>query len=338
MTTPWSRRLATGSDEGVDLERMRDSLFLDGPRKSAKLSRFWVLLLLSGAIAAAGVLSDSTATVIGAMIVAPLMTPILGTALAFVLVDGPRLAASMMLVILGTTAVVGIGFLFGLLSPLDIVISQNTQVSGRIHPGLVDLTAALATGTVGAFALIRSDVSDALPGVAIAISLVPPLCVAGLMLESGDVAAGFGALLLFATNVSAIVATGTLVFLVYPVRSTAVRMGLAVGALNGRRLAIVVGALALVTVPLSYGSYTVVREQTARASAIDPVQQWARGESASVLDVEVHDQTVEVRVLTPSRDVDLKALRSRLNEAGLRSWALDVDLAVGRQTLVSPGD
>jgi hypothetical protein len=62
----------------VDIKQMRDRLFFEGPERNRRLSRYWLLLLLSAVIATAGVVSDSTATVIGAMIIAPLMTPILG--------------------------------------------------------------------------------------------------------------------------------------------------------------------------------------------------------------------------------------------------------------------
>jgi hypothetical protein len=71
----------------VDIEQMRDQVFFEGPERKRRLSRFWLLLLLSAVIATAGVVSDSTATVIGAMIIAPLMTPILGVVLGVVLTD-----------------------------------------------------------------------------------------------------------------------------------------------------------------------------------------------------------------------------------------------------------
>ena len=83
-----------------------------------------------------------------------------------------------------------------------------------MSPRLIDLLAALATGVVGAFALIRADVSDTLPGVAIAISLVPPLAVVGLTLRVRGADESLGALLLFGTNVAAIIATGTVLLLI----------------------------------------------------------------------------------------------------------------------------
>ncbi|HZE06846.1 MAG TPA: DUF389 domain-containing protein, partial [Solirubrobacteraceae bacterium] len=163
----------------VDVTRMRDQLFFEEPGRSRRLSRFWLLLLLSGVIASAGVVSDSTATVIGAMIVAPLMTPILGIVAAVVFIDRTNLRRSILLVLTGAAAVVGLSWLFGLLVPYPVVAATNSQVASRISPRIVDLVAALATGAVGSVALARSDISDTLPGVAIAISLVPPLCVVG---------------------------------------------------------------------------------------------------------------------------------------------------------------
>ena len=174
----------TGLTQG-DLQRMRDQLFFEGPDMTRRLSRYWLLLPLSAVIAAAGVVSDSTATVIGAMIVAPLMTPILGLVLSVVLRDGPNLRRCLVLLVAGAAAVVGLAWILGLFVPYPVVAATSSQVASRISPRLVDLVAALATGAVGSVALARSDISDTLPGVAIAISLVPPLAVVGLTLESG---------------------------------------------------------------------------------------------------------------------------------------------------------
>jgi len=123
--------------------------------------------------------------VIGATIVAPLMTPILGVVLAITLGDRRNLVWSAVLVVVGAVTVIALAWMLGNLSPIDVLAPANSQVAGRINPRVVDLVAALATGAVGAFALVRSDVGDTLPGVAIAISLVPPLAVVGLTWEAG---------------------------------------------------------------------------------------------------------------------------------------------------------
>ncbi len=198
-----------------DIARMRAHLFFEGADVRARQSRFWLLLVLSAIIATAGVGGDSTATVIGAMIVAPLMTPILGVVLAMVLNDRRNLLRSIAMVVAGACVVVALGYLIGLAIPEPVTAATNSQVASRVSPRLVDLLAALATGAVGSVALIRSDISDTLPGVAIAISLVPPLSVVGLTLESGVYGEARGALLLFLANVSAILATGVLVMALY---------------------------------------------------------------------------------------------------------------------------
>jgi uncharacterized membrane protein len=92
--------------EVADLRRMRDALFFEGTEASRRLTRFWALLVLAAIIATAGVVADSTATVIGAMIVAPLMTPILGIVLAVALGDRSNLVRSILLVVAGALAVI----------------------------------------------------------------------------------------------------------------------------------------------------------------------------------------------------------------------------------------
>ena len=183
-------------------------------------------------------MQDSTATVIGAMIVAPLMTPIIGTALAFVLTDRAMLTRSITLWVVGALLVVAIGFFFGWID-WAFTTEGNSQVASRVSPSLIDLVAALATGLVGAFALVRADVSDTLPGVAIAIALVPPLGVCGLVLQEGNYAEAFGALVLFSTNVSAIIFTGTLLLLLYRVRDVAQQKGRRLEKLTGGSLIVV---------------------------------------------------------------------------------------------------
>ena len=134
-------------------------------------------------IASAGVVSDSTATVIGAMIVAPLMTPILGIVLAVVLSDGANLRRCLLLVIAGAAAVVGIGWLAGLFVPYAVVSATNVKMAGRVTLQVADLVAALSTGALGSVDWPGAISPTCWDGVAIAISLVPPLAGDGLTLE-----------------------------------------------------------------------------------------------------------------------------------------------------------
>jgi uncharacterized hydrophobic protein (TIGR00271 family) len=192
-----------------DLDELDDDLNLGSGDRRAKRSAFWTMLVLSAVIASAGVLADSTATVIGAMIIAPLSTPIMGIALSLAV---GRRNGSGAYVVLGGAVVVAIGVVFSLAVPQDVSLLSNSQIASRTSPGLVDLVAAVATGFAGAIALSRRDVAAVLPGVAIAISLVPPLAVVGVCLGQGAPDLAAGALLLFVSNVLAMVAAGVLTF------------------------------------------------------------------------------------------------------------------------------
>lgn len=322
---------------GADVTRMRDALYISSGLRSPSSTKFWVLLGLSAVIATSGVIADSTATVIGAMIVAPLMTPILGTALAVVLADRSNLVRSIALVALGALAVILIALLIGSLGNSLDQYAGNTQVSGRINPGLIDLLAALATGTVGAFALVRSDISDTLPGVAIAISLVPPLAVVGLLIGVGRYEDAAGAGLLFATNFAAIVATGTVVLLAYRVRDAAQSTGVHVGELTGRTLLAVVAGVVLVALPLAAGSWSVAQDERLAYVAGPIAQAWADEATWQVASISASAGTIEVTALGPPPEADPAELRAELDEAGLEEADLLIRLVVGGTRLCQAG-
>lgn len=203
------RRLVLPADQRRTLEELTDDLDLRSGNRRAKQTAFWTMLFLSGVIASAGVLADSTATVIGAMIIAPLSTPIMGIALG--IVKRERLRAGRFVVV-GAVLVVLVGYAFTWVIPGSIDLASNSQIAGRTSPGLLDLAAAVATGLAGAVGLSRRDVAAVLPGVAIAISLVPPLAVVGVCLGEGDLSSAAGAGLLFVSNLVALVLAGTILF------------------------------------------------------------------------------------------------------------------------------
>jgi uncharacterized hydrophobic protein (TIGR00271 family) len=315
----------------ADLTRMTGGLLFDGADRARKLSRFWVLLALAAVIASAGVVSDSTATVIGAMIVAPLMTPILGTVLSVVIGDLRNLAVSLLLVVSGAALVVAIGWAIGTLVSVDVVAATNSQVAGRVQPRLIDLLAAVATGVVGAFALVRSDVSDTLPGVAIAISLVPPLAVVGLTLEAGAGGEAAGALLLFLTNVGAILLSGLIVMAAYRV-STA-RPVQARRRLDHRAAtAVVVIAVVALALPLSASSQRIATETLRDAQVTDVATAWAEARDWEVVGVENTPDGVEVRAIGPLPVPDAQTLRAALDRDGLQELDVQVELVPVERT------
>jgi uncharacterized hydrophobic protein (TIGR00271 family) len=316
----------TGDDRFNTTQSMRDAVFFDGPEASRRYSRFWLLLILSAVIASAGVVADSTATVIGAMIVAPLMTPILGTMLATVLGDHANLVRSLLLVLAGAAAAIAIGYLVGTLVTVDVLADNNPQVAGRVTPGLIDLLAALGTGVVGSIALIRRDISDTLPGVAIAISLVPPLAVVGLTLEAGSIIQALGALLLFLTNFVAIIGTGIVVMSVYGVN----RLARVDTAGKPRRLArpIVLLAIMLVIIgaPLAYTSLTAASRAIAEGAVLGTSEEWAQSVGWEVQDVSSEGSKVVIRIEGPLPLPDTKELKTQLEAAGVDTSLVLVNL------------
>ncbi len=334
QTTIASSRLRI--DE-ADLARMRGQLLFDGVEAGQKLSRFWVLIVLAAAIASAGIVADSTATVIGAMIVAPLMTPILGTVLSVVTADRANLVRSLALIVAGASSVVAIGWLFATLVPYPVVAATNSQVAGRVHPHLIDLLAALATGAVGAFALVRSDVSDTLPGVAIAISLVPPLAVVGLTLESGASGQSVGALLLFLTNVGAILLSGLIVMSLYRVFQVAVPSGERGGVPRRLATGLVVVFVLLLCVPLSITTVNESRDEVDRANVTPVAQRWARTAGWRIVSVASGTSGVEVQAEGGLPAPDPQALRHQLDAAGLSNLHVVVLLVPSEQVDLPPG-
>ncbi|MGH3173921.1 MAG: DUF389 domain-containing protein [Streptosporangiaceae bacterium] len=306
----------------VDIQRMRDQLFFEGPERGRRLSRYWLLLPLAAVIASAGVVSDSTATVIGAMIVAPLMTPILGIVLAVVLADGANLRRCVLLVVAGAAAVVVIGWLLGLFVPYPLVAATNSQVAARVTPRIVDLVAALATGAVGSVALARSDISDTLPGVAIAISLVPPLAVVGLTLESGAPHQSLGALLLFVTNVAAILASGIVVMAFHRVH----RIFGTAGSRYGGAIAIIAALLLVVIVPLWINSDRIDKTSVRQSEVQAVAERWANDAGWTVTGVTATGDQVLIEATGPNPAPGLTPLRHDLNAAGLDGLDVRVSL------------
>ena len=319
----------------ADVARMRDQLFFEGDHQSAKLTRFWLLLVLAAIIAASGVLADSTATVIGAMIVAPLMVPILGIVLAVVLADRTNLLRCLGLVLTGSIAVVAVGWLVGLMVHSPVIATTNSQVAARVSPRLIDLIAALATGAVGSIALAREDISDTLPGVAIAISLVPPLAVAGLTLESGHRSETFGALLLFMTNVSAILTAGLIVMTVYRVRGEVFPDAATESGIHRRRaIAVIVAGMVVISIPLAFTSRRIATSRSTESKITVVADGWARASHWEIASVVTRPEGVLIRATGPSPEPDATALGAALAAVGLGNEHITIQLIPSRSVEV----
>jgi uncharacterized hydrophobic protein (TIGR00271 family) len=286
-------------------------LFISGPKTARRLTNFFVLLLLATVIATYGVISDSTATVIGAMIVAPLMGPIMATAAAVVIGSPEQAARSLALVIVGVLSVIGLSWLLALLVPdVRISFTENGEIASRIAPGLIALLTALASGAAGAFIMSREEIADSMGGVAIAISLVPPLCVVGIALSQGAWGPASGALMLFLTNFLAILLAGGITFMIGGLG----RLAFTGDRQRMRRNAFVLIVLAtlVVAIPLSITSYQVIdRSLETRAASTDVVA-WLDGTTHDLVRVEVNADRVLATVEGSGELRPLRELANRL--------------------------
>ncbi|GMQ93684.1 MAG: DUF389 domain-containing protein [Acidimicrobiia bacterium] len=215
------------------------------------------MLLLSVAIATFGILQDSTAVVSGAMLIAPLMTPIIGTAA-------------------------------GAVNGWPITVTTS-----RVNPNLIDMGIALAAGAAGAFANVNKRVSASIAGVAIAVALVPPLGVVGLTLHAGMYGDAFGAFMLLLTNLVSIVLAAMVVF---ALTGFAPITNMRENAIEIKRVAFtVVTAAILIAIPLAFTVSSVLLTSARQSDAQKEVESWLEAIPELALDrVEVEGSNVSI--------------------------------------------
>jgi uncharacterized hydrophobic protein (TIGR00271 family) len=254
---------------------------------------FFIMMGLSAVIATYGLLQDSAAVIIGAMLVAPLFTPILALSLAIVQGDMRLIWLAVEAALKGIALAIGIAVLLTAISPLQIV---THEISSRIAPNLFDLAVALASGAAGAYAVARKDVAAALPGVAIAAALVPPLGVVGVGMAVGDAGITWGGGLLFTTNLIAITLSSSLTLILLgfrpapsPQRAARLRFGLVISLI----------LLTAITIPLAAIFVGSVRESVTQQT-IDQVltQHSITLEDFEVMGFDFEDQGDHLTVTT----------------------------------------
>ncbi|GMQ29218.1 TIGR00341 family protein [Algoriphagus confluentis] len=236
---PWVRHATT--------EEFKE-LFTLLKKNSETTSSFLVLMALSTLIATFGLFANSSPVVIGAMILAPLMGPIISLAMGALRQDGILIKSSLITLFWGIV----LGLIFAVvitwITPLK---TMNTEILARIRPNLLDLGIAVASGVAGAYAHSKEEIAKTLAGVAISVALVPPLAVSGIGLGWGEWNVFWGAALLLGTNLAGIVLAAALTFLV---------LGFSPFQLAKKGLFISLGLLILVTAPLVLSFREMVRE------------------------------------------------------------------------------
>ena len=190
---------------------------VQGLRRGSRFSvDFMMMLGLAAAIASLGLLQDSPAVVIGSMLLAPLMTPMVGSGLALAQANRRLAITSLKTIGAGFLLTLAVSVLIALVTPGK---ELTPQVVARVNPNLLDLLIALFSAAAAAYAMARPNLLGAMAGVAIATALVPPLCSSGVCFAYGQFALGLGASLLFVTNLVAIVLAASITFRVMGVTS-----------------------------------------------------------------------------------------------------------------------
>jgi uncharacterized hydrophobic protein (TIGR00271 family) len=200
-------------------------------RANAEPTRsFAMLMVLSTLLAALGLYADSAPVIIGAMILAPLMGPIVSLAMGLARQDQRLVPQALRTLALGLLLAVGCATSLSVVVPLETI---TDEIASRLRPNLLDLGVAVISGVAGAYAHAREEVARSLAGVAIAVALVPPLAVVGIGIGWWSWPTASGAGLLFLTNLVGILLAAGLTFLLLgfaPFRRA--RRGLAVAAVS----------------------------------------------------------------------------------------------------------
>jgi uncharacterized hydrophobic protein (TIGR00271 family) len=284
---------AMRSDGRFMLSERRHIMAVLLPRQTrATVVRFAVMLTLSVAIAVMGLTANSAAVVIGAMLIAPLMTPIMTFSAAIGLGLPRRAVQAALAVVFGAVGAIGLAYALAFALP---DVSLGSEILARTSPDVRDLVVAVAAGAAGAYAIARTDVSAALPGVAIAVALVPPLATTGIVLQAGRSELAEGSLLLFITNLLAIVVSGLVVFLVTGVVPT-ISLCLRNARLAMTAVGVVIATVA-VAVPLTARSVGAARTADVRRAVAADVSRWIgdRDLEPTAIDVTGRAVTVELR-------------------------------------------
>lgn len=292
-------------------------------RESARSSStYLVLMVLSVLLALTGLYANSAPVIIGAMILAPLMSPIIALAMG--------LARTEVSLINRSLQTLGVGIGLGLICAVTVAwimpLDQLTpEMRGRVSPTLLDLSVAIISGIAGAYAHAKEEIAKSLAGVAIAVALVPPLSVAGVGVGWGDWSVARGAFLLFTTNLVGIAMAASLTFLV---------MGFAPFRLARKGLAITLALVAIIIGPL-YVAFVDLVEQGRMLRQIPAGQVLLADQPVNVRVVKVRNGTPPlVRVvMNSSRQLDeshVDALKQLISTEIGRAVLLEAQLNLRR--------
>ena len=283
-------RLAAEQDDEHDEAAAGDahgrSLILASVARDARLDqKFLLLIVLSAAIATLGLLQNSTAVVIGAMLVSPLLGPIMGVGFGLATLESNLIKRSLVTMAAGMAVAILVAMLIIWLSPIQDVTSE---LRARTQPTLLDLAVAVVGGIAGVYAIMRK-LSGVMVGVAIATALVPPLSTVGFGLATGRFDFALGAALLFLTNTLAIAFAATIV----------ARLNRFGPSLTPQHTVLqvvgIVVTLGILSIPLALSLNNIARELLARTTVQSQLDQLlSKDDRIDSLNVRIENDAVAV--------------------------------------------
>ncbi len=186
-------------------------LFLNLKDGASMNSTYILLMVLSSLLATLGLFLNSPSIVIGAMVLAPLMSPIISASMGMLRSNTELSKQAFLTLFVGMFTALSLSALMAYLLPFQ---ELTNEIEGRLHPSTLDLLVAVLSGVAGAFANVKENVAKSLPGVAIAVALVPPLCVSGIGIGWLNYEVFYGAMLLFLTNLTGIIMAAGISFMI----------------------------------------------------------------------------------------------------------------------------
>jgi uncharacterized hydrophobic protein (TIGR00271 family) len=312
LTKSLSKRVPIFSYASVD--RFRDLFRV--LRQDAELNmNYVVLMVLSTMLATVGLYLDSAAVIIGAMLLAPLMAPLVSASMGILRADNDLFFTAVRTIIVGIVIA-----LFS--AALTTLMFQHKPVTdemlGRLNPSLLDLAVAIFSGMAAAYSKSFQQVAQNLAGVAIAVALVPPLAVAGIGIGRGDPFFFMQAFLLFMTNLVGIILSAMFTFRV---------LGYSPVVRNKQGLMAMLLLLAVISIPL-YASYHQIVDQIVFEQSLETDRFLVNGKYVMVKNVKVSSQrgrpllVMDILAREPLTREDLQKLKGKLRNQFRTEWAM----------------
>jgi uncharacterized hydrophobic protein (TIGR00271 family) len=300
-------RLAGADLNTIERREVLEDLFVFGKDNQVPFyKRMAYLLIVSTLIACCGLMADSAAVVIGAMLVAPMMRPVMISAAAITLGWSQYLYQALLLTLAMALSAVGIAAVFALEIP--------GQVLARTEPTYFDLVIALVAGSGGAYTMTHKE-SGAIPGVAMAVALLPPLASTGILLVFLENSLALKAFILFFTNFAAMVLAATVTFLYLGIspRKARIRSARSIRNYLMAFFLLVVG----VSIPLYFLSTEVWYDASYKANQSPELQAWLQENELLIDDVQIDDdqRIVYLKLLGPNPPLSVETLHTELQKA-----------------------